>query len=35
MAGALKCDLLEAIKKRFSTQGIKILPVQKVIVAKS
>jgi small-conductance mechanosensitive channel len=32
IAGALKSDLLEAIKRRFSVGGIKMLPVEKVIV---
>jgi small-conductance mechanosensitive channel len=32
LASALKSDLLEAIKRRFSTGGIKMLPVEKVIV---
>ena len=35
IAGALKCDILEAIKRRFPPQGIKILPVEKVIVVKN
>ncbi len=34
VAGSLKCDLLEDIKKRFSAQGIKIPPVQRVIMCK-
>ncbi len=34
IAGSLKCDLLEVIKKRFSIEGIKIPPVQRVIVDK-
>ena len=32
VAGALKSDLLEAVKRRFSAGGIKMLPVEKVIV---
>jgi small-conductance mechanosensitive channel len=32
LASALKSDLLEAIKRRFSAGGIKMLPVEKVIV---
>jgi small-conductance mechanosensitive channel len=35
VAGVLKCDLLEAIKKRFSAAGIKIPPVERVITAKN
>jgi small-conductance mechanosensitive channel len=35
IAGALKCDLLEAITKRFFTAGIKIPPVQRVITVKN
>jgi small conductance mechanosensitive channel len=34
-AGALKCDLLEAIKRRFSAAGIKIPPVERVITVKN
>ena len=34
-AGALKCDLLEAIQKRFSSAGIKISPCQRVIMDKN
>jgi small-conductance mechanosensitive channel len=32
VAGALKSDLLEAVQRRFSAGGIKMLPVEKVIV---
>lgn len=35
VAGALKCDLLEAIKKRFSAEGIKIPPVEMINVIKN
>ncbi len=34
IAGGLKCDLLEAIKRRFSAAGIKIPPVERVITIK-
>jgi small-conductance mechanosensitive channel len=34
VAGALKCDLLEAITKRFSAAGIKIPVCRRVIVVK-
>ena len=33
-AGALKCDFLEAVKRRFSAEGIKIPLPQRVIVVK-
>jgi len=35
IAGSLKCDLLEAIKRRFSAGGIKISTIEKVIIAKN
>jgi len=35
IAGALKCELLEAIKKRFSAAGIKIPAFDRVILAKN
>jgi len=35
IAGALKCDLLEAIKRRFSAAGIKMSPVDRVITIKN
>lgn len=35
IAGALKCDLLESITRRFSSRGIKISPVERVMVAKN
>ena len=35
IAGALKCDLLEAIKKRFSLGGIKMPSVNRVVLDKN
>ena len=35
VAGALKSDLLEAIKRRFAAVGIKIPPIERVIIAKN
>ena len=35
IAGALKCDLLEAIKRRFSAGGIKIPVVERIITVKN
>jgi len=35
IAGDLKCDLLEAVKKSFSAKGIKIPPVERVINIKN
>lgn len=34
-AGALKCDLLEAVKRRFAAEGLKIAPIQRVATVKS
>jgi len=35
MAGALKCDILEAIKRRFATAGIKFAPVERSFIVKN
>ncbi|MDE1921756.1 MAG: mechanosensitive ion channel family protein [Candidatus Omnitrophica bacterium] len=34
-AGAVKCELLEAVKRRFSTEGIALAPAQRMITAKN
>jgi len=34
VAGALRCELLEAIKRRFSIEGIKIPPATRTVVVK-